>query len=185
MHEISLHVLDLVQNSLEAGASSIEIHVEEDLAADLFRVSVKDNGRGMDAETLQQVTDPFYTTRSTRRVGLGLSLLKAAAEQCAGKMIVESQKGVGTTVTAVFRHSHWDRMPLGDMATTIMVILAGHPELVLIYRHQVDGKSFCFQLGEVRQRLENLPVNHPAVLHWLKDYLREAIQNLYGGEFDD
>jgi len=185
MREISLHVLDLIQNSLEAGANSIDIYVEEDRVADRLLVRVNDNGKGMDPQTLQQAADAFFTTRKTRRVGLGLALLKASAEQCDGKMNLESQKGVGTTVTITFRYSHWDRMPLGDMATTLMVVQAGHPDIQLKYHHWVDGRDFRFQTGEVCQRLGNVPINHPAVLDWLKGYLQQNIQNLYGGDCDD
>lgn len=182
MREISLHILDLVQNGLEAGASRVGIEVHEDRKSDALVVKVCDNGRGMTAEDVKQAVDPFFTTRSVRRIGLGLALLKLAAEQSEGKLKLESQVGEGTTVTASFRYSHWDRAPLGDMATTLMVILAGNPKLNLTYQHTVDQARFDFDTDEVRQRLEDVPINHPRVLDWLRDYFQQSINKLYRGD---
>lgn len=185
MREISLHVLDLVRNSLEAGADWIEIEVRENRRADTLVVRVRDNGRGMDGEALRRAADPFYTTRSTRRVGLGLALFKAAAEQCGGELMLESREGEGTTVTVTFQHSHWDREPLGNMAATLIVILAGSPDLGLVYRHTVDGNTFEFSAGDARRRLEDVPIDYPKVLEWLEGYFRQSINNLYGGDRND
>jgi hypothetical protein len=182
MQEISLYVLDVVQNCLAAGASRVEIEVVEDRASDVFRLTIRDNGRGMDAGARQRATDPFYTTRTTRKVGLGLPLLKAAAEQCGGGMRLSSAPGRGTTVEATFQHSSWDRAPLGDMASTLTVTLAGNPELELCYRHKVDGRVFEFRTEDAKEKLQGVPINLPSVLEWLKEYLQQAIKNLYGGD---
>lgn len=181
MRELSLHILDLVENSLEAGATQVEIEIREDLKQDLFCFRVRDNGRGMDEDTLQHAADAFYTKRCTRKFGFGLPLLKAACERCEGKLVLESKPWQGTIVTATFRYSHWDRAPLGDIATTIFLVLAGRPDVKLYYRHWVDGKSFEFSSEEVKRRLGPVPLNHVAVLDWLKGYLAENIGHLYGG----
>ncbi|MGI6576021.1 MAG: ATP-binding protein [bacterium] len=131
MEELSLHILDLVQNSLGAGATWVKVVIVEDLAQDIFSLEIHDNGRGMDKKFLQRIFDPFATTRTTRRVGLGLSLLHMAAQQCNGKVEVDSIPGRGTKVSAVFQHSHWDRAPLGNIVATLITIISGNPELTL------------------------------------------------------
>lgn len=181
MRELSLHILDLVENSLEAGATRVEIEIQEDHKEDSFCFQVRDNGFGMDAQTLDHAADAFYTKRCTRKFGFGLPLLKAACERCQGGLVLESEPGKGTTVTATFRDSHWDRAPLGDIATTIFLVLAGRPDVQLHYRHRVDGRSFEFSSEEVKRRLGPVPLNHVVVLDWLKGYLKENIGHLYGG----
>ena len=152
MKELSLHILDIVQNSIRAEADRIGISIVEDTAADRFTLSVEDNGKGMTVEQVTKAIDPFFTTRTTRRVGLGLSLLKAATERCAGEFKVTSTPGRGTKVTAVFQRSHWDRAPLGDMAATMITLVASNPELDFSYSHRVD-EQYSFDTAEVRKVL--------------------------------
>src|ERR1041384_7327093 len=123
MREIALHLLDIAENSVAANSKSISIHVHEDLFHDRLSASVIDDGRGMDAETAQRVQDPFYTTRTTREVGLGIPLLKQAAEMAEGSFSLESEPGHGVWIEVEFRHSHMDRMPLGDLASTFLTLL--------------------------------------------------------------
>ncbi len=179
MQELALHVLDLAQNAIEAGARHVRIEVVEDLAGDRLSIVVADDGRGMDEETVRQVTDPFYTTRSSRRVGLGLSLLAAAAEAAGGSLAIRSRPGRGTTVEATFQRGHLDRAPLGDVAGTLLVLVVGNPEVTFSYRHVVDGREFEFDGGEFRAALGELSPQHPAVLRWLRQALagdpREAL----------
>lgn len=184
MREIALHVLDIVENSIRAGARQVEIVIEEDTVADRLRVVVRDDGEGMDAETTTQATDPFVTTQPCRRVGLGLPLFAAAAERCGGWLRVESAKGVGTVVEAVFRHSHIDRMPLGDMRSTLVSLIAANPDLAIVYTHRVDGEDFGLDTHKLREELGEVPLSDPLVLKWLDEYLatdpQERLVNAFG-----
>lgn len=140
MEDLSLHILDVVENSLAASARAVEILIVEDAAADRLSVEIRDDGKGMDEETRRRALDPFFTTRTTRRIGLGLPLLAQAAQSSGGALELESAPGRGTTVRAVFRLSHPDRKPLGDVASTLGAILAGRPELDVRFEHRKDGE---------------------------------------------
>jgi len=140
MEDLSLHILDIVENSLEAAATEVKIQIVEETARDLLTLRISDNGRGLDEEAKKRALDPFYTTRTTRRVGLGLSLLAQAARQCGGELELSSAPGQGTSVEATFQLSHPDRQPLGDVAETLQTILVGHPELKLSFEYIKDGK---------------------------------------------
>ncbi len=142
MEDLSLHLLDVAQNAVEAGATRVEISVEEHPETDRLVIEISDNGRGMDAETVARVTDPFYTTRTTRRVGLGLSLLAANANAAGGALTVDSAPGRGPRVRATFGYSHIDRPPLGDLETTVVVFVAGAPQLDLVFRHRLGERSY-------------------------------------------
>lgn len=184
MREISLHILDILQNSVEAGASHVELTIDEDLPADTLTITVTDDGRGMDAATMQKVTDPFYTTRKTRHVGLGVPLLASAAEHCDGRLTIESEPGVGTTLTATFRHSHIDRAPLGNMVDTLLAFVLAQPNppqrpVELTYRHRVDGRAFELDTAAIRRELEGVPFSHPEVRGWLHEYIAEGEIELY------
>jgi anti-sigma regulatory factor (Ser/Thr protein kinase) len=177
MREIALHLLDLAENSVSAGARTVEISICEDLRADLLSASILDDGRGMDAETLKKVTDPFYTSRTTRKVGLGIPLLKGAAEECNGSLSIQSQPGVGTKLEVAFQHSHIDRMPLGNLSSTFLGLLVGHPDTHWIFRYIARGPtqedSFEFDDGPIKETLDGLPLSHPQVLQ----YLRQSLEN--------
>ena len=174
-----MHILDILQNGLEAGASRIELAIEEDLSKDLLLITITDNGRGMDKVTLDRVKDPFFTTRTTRRVGLGIPLFAATAERCDGSFTIESAPGEGTTIAATFQHSHIDRPPIGDMVTTLLSVILGQEKVDLCYRHQVNGREFEFNTEEVRTSLGEVPISHPLVRKWLKGYLQEGSSALY------
>jgi len=178
MRELSLHVLDIVQNSLAAQADFIEININEDLEKDILEISIKDNGRGMSVEELEKVVDPFFTSRSTRKVGLGIPLFKANAEACNGIFRIDSQIGQGTQVYSSFQHSHIDRVPLGDIVSTIITVLASNSNLHLIYRHSFNGREFLLNTEEIRKTLDDIPLNNPLVINWLKEYMDENINNL-------
>ena len=159
MQELSLNILDIAENSVKAGASLITVAVCYRPAADRLTVTITDDGCGMDAETVRKVTDPFYTTRTTRRVGMGLPLWKMAAEMTGGAMTVESAPGVGTTVTAVFGLSHIDRLPLGDLPQTMATLIGGSPEKDFRLEFDYDGARFAADTREYRAVLgeEDLP----------------------------
>lgn len=178
MRELSLHVLDVMENAIEAGASRIEVVVDEDPAVDRLVIEVSDNGRGMSKAMAERVLDPFFTTRKTRHVGLGLPLFAAAAERCDGRLTVESEVGKGTRVRATFRHSHIDRAPLGDMPSALMAILLSGRPVDLAYVHRLGDAEFRFDSAEVRRELGDVPLTYPAVRRWLWQTLREGEESL-------
>ncbi len=181
MKEIALHLLDLAENSISAGASAVEIAVDEDLVADRLKVAVKDNGKGMDPEIARQLGNPFYTTRTTRRVGLGVPLLQASAQACNGMLTVDSTPGKGTQVQADFQHSHIDRMPLGDFPGTALALLIAHPEVSwrFVYRHRpvgaVQSEEFIFDDAPVKEILDGVPLCDPDILAYLRQTLQEGV----------
>lgn len=179
MREIALHVLDLIQNSIEAGADSIQVEICEKPAEDLLTVRIADNGMGMDEQTLKTVTDPFQTSRKTRKVGLGLALLEMTVQRSDGKLTIYSRPGMGTEVTAAYRYSHWDRPPLGNMPATLKVVIAGNPLIKLSYRHCVGAAEFIANTEDFRKLLEDVPLNTPEVLLWIEQYISENIASLY------
>jgi hypothetical protein len=178
VRELSLHVLDILQNAREAKATLVELTVDEDLAGDRLTIEVRDNGVGMTAETLQRVRDPFFTTRKTRHVGLGLPLFSAAAERCNGSLTLESAPGRGTRVAATFQLRHLDRAPMGDLTGTVLSVLLGEPYCDLVYVHRKGGKEFSLDTREVRRELGPVELSHPAVREWLSGYLTEAEEDL-------
>ena len=176
MEELALHILDMVQNSLEAGATRVSVRVEEDTRQDLLSIEVTDNGQGMTDEVCRQVLNPFFTTRKTRRVGLGLPFLQEAASACGGGLIIKSQPGKGTMVIARFQHSHIDRMPLGDMAKTLMVLLSmTEPEQCeLEYTHQINQRCFTFNTRDLRDELGIKSFSSREARSWFRQYVAEG-----------
>jgi len=174
MRELALHILDILENSLEAGATRIALTIEEDSAADHMTIRVTDNGCGMDEQTLQRVLDPFFTTRTTRHVGLGLPLFAASAERAGGRLTIESQAGRGTTVTATFQLRHIDRPPLGDIGGSLLAFLMTDRLVDLAYTHRVNGQEFAFDTADLRRELGDVPLSHPAVRDWLRDFIAEG-----------
>jgi hypothetical protein len=172
MLELSMHILDIVQNSLAAGSTRVEIRIQEDLPQDLLVIEVKDNGRGISDAMLPRVTDPFVTSRTTRPVGLGLPLLKEAAERCEGCLEVYSEENRGTRVVARFRLDHFDRAPLGDMGETVGILIAGNPSVDFLYEHRVDARIYLLETQEMRQILGSVGLDDPSVL----DFVRQDIQ---------
>jgi signal transduction histidine kinase len=144
MEDLSLHILDIVENAIEAEARTIEIIVTENTVQNLLSIEINDDGKGMDEATLAKILNPFFTTKTVRRVGLGLPLLKQAAETAGGELKIESKPGQGSHVFASFQLNHIDRQPLGDIAKTLKLLLATHPELRFIYKHHYDDEELCF-----------------------------------------
>jgi len=174
MRELSLHILDALQNSAEAGASRVKLTIEEDMTADRLTIIIEDNGRGMDAETMKKAVDPFYTTRTTRHVGLGLPLFAAAAQQCNGDLTLESELGKGTSVKVVFQHSHIDRAPMGDICGSLLTLLLAKSHVDLHYVHRVNGRRFEFDTAEIRTKLGDVPLSYPAVRDWLREFIAQG-----------
>lgn len=159
MEDLSLHILDIVENSIAAGAKNIEIKVLEDIKKDLLAITIIDDGAGMDKDTLAKVLDPFVTTKPNRRIGLGLPLFAEAAKVAGGDISVESKKGEGTEIKAHFQYKHIDRKPLGDMAETIITLIIGNPEINLRYIHKKDGKNWFLDMRELKAQLGEVPIN--------------------------
>lgn len=170
MEDLSLHILDIAENALRADAKRIEIVVSRDTGRDLLTVEIRDDGGGMDRETLARVRDPFFTTKM-KKTGLGLPLIAQAAEQAGGVLDIESTPRSGTRVTATFQWSHVDRPALGDMAGTVLALIAGHPGVDLVYEERRDAESRRLDTVEIKQDLEGVPINEPAVL----DAIRTAL----------
>ena len=152
MEDLSLHILDIAENSITASAKRIEIRIDEDQAKDLLTIEIKDDGKGMDEQTLKKVLDPFFTTRTTRRVGLGLSLLAQAARESDGKIELDSKPGGGTTIRASFRYSHLDRKPMGDIDETLQTLVVGHPGIDFLYEHKKDNSIYRFDTRETNNK---------------------------------
>ena len=178
MEDLSLHILDIAENSANAGARNIDISILEDTSQDMLRIQISDDGRGMEPAVLEQVTDPFYTTRTTRRVGLGLALFNEAARAANGSMDVHSIFGKGTTVTATFQLSHIDRKPLGDMADTMVTLVLGNPDVHIVYTQERGGDTFRFDTQDIKAKLGGLSINHGSVLAFIKQYITENVQSL-------
>lgn len=181
MHELSLHILDLIENSTGAGADTVTLTIEESSLRDELKICIVDNGRGMDAAILANVLDPFVTTRTTRKIGLGLPLVEMTTRMCDGALNIQSTPGVGTVVEATWRLSHLDRPPLGNMAATLKILLVANPAIHFTYIHRVDGRAFTLDSQEICAALDGLPLTQPEVLAWLDGYLKENLSILYGG----
>ncbi len=182
MTELSLHVLDIAENSTKAGASLVSIFIDILSADDTLTITVSDNGCGMSPEQTAKVTDPFYTTRTTRKVGLGVPFFKMAAETAGGTFSITSHPGQGTTVRAVFMLSHIDRMPLGDINATIRQLIVMHPHCDFLYRYRYDERQFSLDTREFREILGDIPLDAPEVSLYLKQYLSENESEVNQGQ---
>ena len=173
MTEISLNILDVAQNSVRAEASLIEISVEADTETDRLTVVIKDNGCGMSEEQVASVTDPFFTTRTTRKIGLGIPFFKQSAEITGGSFSIKSKLGEGTVTKAVYVLSSIDRMPLGDMTTTIHSLITMNTHIDFLYTYSVDGKSFTLDTREFKEILESNELDSPEVSAFIRSFLKE------------
>jgi len=178
VEDISLHILDIAENALKASATRIEISVIEDIEHDLLKIQILDNGRGMDETMVQTVTDPFVTTRTERRVGLGLPLLAESARMAGGDIRIKSDPGKVTSIEADVVYSSIDRKPLGDMVLTMMVLIAGNSGIDFSFHHQKGVRSYCLDTTELRKHLEEIPINHPEVIKLIKKDLEEGLKEL-------
>jgi len=152
MEDLSLHILDVAENSISGSAKRIEIRINEDQEKDVLTIEIKDDGKGMDEQMRRKALDPFFTTRTTRRVGLGLPLLAQAARETGGTIELDSKPGRGTTVKATFCYSHPDRKPMGDIHETIRTLVVGHPEIDFLYEHKKNGSVYRFDTRETDRK---------------------------------
>lgn len=181
MPEIAMNILDVAENSVRAGASLIRITVDISRELDRLNIVIEDNGCGMTAEQVAHVTDPFFTTRTTRKVGLGVPFFKMAAESTGGSFSIESVPGQGTVVTAVFGLSHIDRMPLGDINGTIHTLITFNTHIDFLYTYRYDSRSFTLDTREFKAILEGVPLDTPEVSQYIHEFLDENKQEVDGG----
>jgi len=174
MEDLSLHILDIVENATKAGAILVEIEITEDKEKDLLRIVIRDNGHGMDEEMARMAYDPFITTRTTRRVGLGLALLNQATREAGGDLSIKSEPGSGTEVVATFLASHIDRKPMGDMGSSMISLIAGNPDVDFLYESVVDDKRTTLDTREIRAQIEGITtMDNPVVLRLIRDILSQ------------
>lgn len=181
MTEISLNILDVAENSTRAEASLVEIAVEVDTRSERLSVTIKDDGCGMSEEQLKQVEDPFFTTRTTRKVGLGIPFFKMAALSAGGSFRMDSKVGEGTVVHAEFGLNHIDRMPLGDINGTIYTLIHFHPEVDFCYKYRYDTREFVLDTRQMKEILGGIPLDTPEVAEYIREYLSENKMEVDGG----
>lgn len=185
MRDLSLHLMDIAQNSITAGASKISISICADRELDLLELEITDNGIGMDECFLKEVVNPFVTTRGTRRVGLGIPLFEASARRASGGLRITSKKSVGTTIKADFKISHIDRLPLGDIAQTLKVLLIARPDIEYEMVFDNRKKSFNFNSFEVKKRIGEVSITEFEVLTWICEYVNEGVKTIFGGVLNE
>jgi len=181
MRDLSLHMLDIIGNSLSARASKIDVELNADPLTDRLSLIIRDNGKGMDASVVSQVTDPFYTTRTTRSVGLGIPLLKEQCELTGGSLSIRSQAGQGTELEAVLGLSNIDRLPLGSISETFTVLVLTDPSIDYTLIMRSPGKAFELDFAEVRNQLAEVALNEPIVMDWLSQIIDEQENIIFGG----
>ncbi len=178
MQDFSLHILDIAENSIGAGAKLIEIKIVEDINKDVLTIEIKDDGKGMSEEMVNKVLDPFVTTRTTRRVGLGLSLFAQAARACNGEVHIESELNKGTRLVGTFQLSHIDLKPWGSVVDTLITLIVGNPEIDFFYQHKKDGFEYTLDTKMVKKELGEVPIFNPEVIKVLRDDLKNNLNRL-------
>ena len=173
-----MHILDIVQNSVVAQATNIEIKIEVDKKNDYLALFVNDNGKGMSPEFLQQVTDPYTTTRTTRKVGLDIPLLKQNAERAGGNMQIESFLGQGTTLKATLNPNNMDCLPMGDIAGVVSMLICSYPETNFLFSYKRVSEEFSISTGYIVEALDGVPVNNPSVYPLVKELLSSNLDEL-------
>jgi len=176
--ELAMHILDIAENSVRAGAQLVTIRILEDLEKDLYVMEIADDGRGMNAEERQRALDPFYTTKKVRKVGLGLPMLQNAARNTGGEFRLDSKVGGGTTVTAKFGRSHIDRQPLGNIAASLISLILGNPGVDFVYDHRFNGQRFTLDTRELKKELDEVPLGHPEVTRFLRRSINDGLKEI-------
>ncbi len=178
MKELSLNILDIAKNSVKAMATLVEIIIDENINDNLLTIVISDDGCGMSGEFLSRVRDPFTTTRTTRKVGMGIPLFELAANQAGGALDIKSELDKGTVVTATFLYDSIDRAPIGDIVGTIITLISGSPEIDFRYIHRINGSEFVFDTKEIKTVLGNVPLDSLEVLSWITDYISEGLNEI-------
>jgi anti-sigma regulatory factor (Ser/Thr protein kinase) len=175
VEDICFHLVDLVQNSVAAGADEIRLNIVESRDKDTLTIEVADNGRGMDEQTLEKVQDPFFTTKGFKKVGLGIPLLKATAQICRGDFKISSHVGRGTEVKASMQRSHLDCPPLGNLEETLLSLLVSLDRVNLQFFYNSDRGEFSISSSAIRRQVGELHFSHPEVYQFLRDYIHEGL----------
>ena len=172
MKELSLHIMDVVENGITAGASLITLSILEDRKKNRLQVTIIDNGKGVSNKDLEKILDPFFTSRTTRRVGLGLSLFREASLRCNGNFVIKSKEGKGTKVVASFERDHIDLAPIGDMAGTFIALIIGNSKVDFVYTFEKDGDTFQVDTRLIKKELEGVPITNPTVVKYISDIIK-------------
>jgi anti-sigma regulatory factor (Ser/Thr protein kinase) len=184
MTTLALHILDIVQNSIRAGASEISISIAESKFYDNLDINIEDNGSGIPLEMIDKVTDPFTTSRTTRKTGLGLPLMKQHARMTGGDLEISSKPGAGTTVKATFKHSHIDRQPIGDMAGVLIILIASNPEIDFLYKHRTDSGEYTFSTSYTKEYLETESLCDYTLLKEIGEMIKENLSYISVSELN-
>lgn len=183
MRELSLHILDIIENSRRANSDLIKLKIFEKPNSNLLKIIIEDNGSGISEEKLEKIDDPFITSRKTRDVGLGISLFKSAAESCGGNLSIKSKVGEGTRVEVNFKYNHIDRAPIGNITITLSNFIAANGDKVdIIYQHQYKDEVFNFDSREIKSELDDISIQSRQVIVWIKEYIGENLEKNIGGE---
>jgi anti-sigma regulatory factor (Ser/Thr protein kinase) len=178
MIELAHHILDIAENSIRAGAKLIVISINEDSVKDLLTIEISDDGCGLKREEINKVLDPFYTTKTVRRVGLGLPLLADAARMADGKLSLDSAEGKGTKVKASFQLSHLDRQPMGNIAATMVSLIVANSAIDFIYNHRHNDRRFNLDTRQIRYEIEDVPISHPQIIKYIRGIIEEGLQDI-------
>ncbi len=178
MLELSHHILDIAENSIRSGAKLISISITEDSVNNLLKIAIKDDGCGMEPEEIARALDPFYTTKTVRRVGLGLPLLKKAAEASGGNLQINSVSGGGTEVIANFQFGHIDRQPLGNIVSTLTTLIVANSDIDFIYNHRHNDRQFLLDTRILRQAIGDVPVQHPEIIKHIREVVLEGLLDI-------
>lgn len=176
MQEIAMNILDIAYNSIKAKANLIEIIIHDSSKLNIINIQIIDNGKGMDEQTVKNVTNPFYTTRTTRKVGLGVPMFKENIEATGGTFKIESEVGKGTIVTGEFVKDHLDTPPMGNIVDTIITLIQADDKIDYLFKYTKDESNFILDTKEVKKILDGVPINQPEIIIWLKDYIKEGLQ---------
>lgn len=178
MKEMSMHILDIATNSVRAEAKNVDILVKEDIVQNKFEFVIKDDGKGMTKQMLESIKDPFTTSRTLRKVGLGIPLLSQNCQICGGYLDIESEVDVGTTLTSMLEYNHIDRPPLGDIASTVAGLITSNESINIKYTHEYNETSFDISTNELLEELDGVPLTEISVMKWLRDFIKENIEEL-------
>ena len=170
--------MDIAENGLRAGATRIGVSIVEDIKNNRLKITITDNGKGLSDKMLRQIMDPFFTTRTTRRIGLGLSLFREAVKRCDGEFSIKSKEGEGTEVRATFRLDHIDLAPLGNIAGSLTSMIMGNSEVDFFYSHEKDDDVFELDTRQIKDELEGVPINHPKVIRYIEDTIRDSLSKM-------
>jgi hypothetical protein len=175
MLELAAHILDIAENSIRAGATLVSIIINEDEKENLLSIEINDDGSGMSKEEIKKVFDPFYTTKTVRRIGLGVPLLYDAAQRAGGNLHLDSIKGKGTKLTATFQLDHLDRQPMGDIIGTLITLIAGNCDVDFLFRHKNNDRQFEMDTRDIRKEIDEIPLNHPEILKYIRGVLEDGL----------